>query len=208
LCPVSSNVIKHARDREYMSGVDRDKARVKATGEVFTPTPLVQEILDQFEPEMFADPDKTFLDPSCGDGQFLSEALIRKVESGIDFEQALSTLYGVDLMPDNVKLCQDRLLCGREDLRHIVEQNIVCADGLKYHYRFDGTPPYSMTIDEYEAELERHRAEKHQMHKKVGGYRTEIAKLTERVRALEAQVKEQDIKKDIMASNGIDVVTS
>jgi len=202
------NIVSHTRDREYMSGVDRDKSRVKSTGEVFTPTPLVQEVLDQLDTDLYTDSEKTFLDPSCGDGQFLSEILIRKVESGIDFEEALKTIYGVDLMPDNVKLCQDRLLCGREDLRHIVEQNIVCADGVKYHYRFDGTPPYSMTIDEYEAELERHRAEKHQMHKKVGGYRTEIAKLTERVRALEAQVKEQDIKKDIMASNGIDIVTS
>ena len=202
------NIVSHTRDREYMSGVDRDKSRVKSTGEVFTPTPLVQEVLDQLDTDLYTDSEKTFLDPSCGDGQFLSEILIRKVESGIDFEEALKTIYGVDLMPDNVKLCQDRLLCGREDLRHIVEQNIVCADGVKYHYRFDGTPPYSMTIDEYEAELERHRAEKHQMHKKVGGYRTEIAKLTERVRALEAQLKEQDIKKDIMASNGIDVVTS
>jgi hypothetical protein len=27
-------------------------------------------------------------------------------------------------------------------LRHIVEQNIVCADGLRYHYRFDGSYPY------------------------------------------------------------------
>ena len=177
----------HIRNRSYMSGVDRENHRVKFTGEVFTPTPLVQEMLDQFEPEMFADPDKTFLDPSCGDGQFLSEVLIRKVESGIDFEQALSTIYGVDLMPDNVKLCQDRLLCGREDLRHIVEQNIVCADGLKYHYRFDGTPPYSLTIEEYEAELERHNAEKHQMHKKIGGYKAEIAKLRERVRELETK---------------------
>ena len=84
---------------------------------------------------------KTFIDNSCGDGQFLGEILIRKVENGIDFETALSTIYGVDLMPDNVKLCQDRLLCGREDLRHIVEQNIVCADALRYHYRFDGTDP-------------------------------------------------------------------
>lgn len=55
-------------------------------------------------------------------------------------EQALGTIYGVDIMPDNVKLCQDRLLCGQEPLRHIVERNIVCADALKYHYRFDGTP--------------------------------------------------------------------
>ena len=59
----------------------------------------------------------------------------------IDFETALSTIYGVDLMLDNVKLCQDRLLCSRDDLRHIVEQNIVCADALTYHYRFDSTAP-------------------------------------------------------------------
>ena len=125
-----------------MSGIDREKTRVKATGEVFTPTDLVQEVLDQLPQEQFTDATKTFLDPSCGDGQFLSEVLIRKIENGSTFEQALSTVYGVDLMIDNVELCRERLLCGREDLRHIVEQNIVCADGLRYHYRFDGSDPY------------------------------------------------------------------
>jgi hypothetical protein len=64
------------------------------------------------------------------------------MENGSTFEQALSTVYGVDLMQDNVELCRERLLCGREDLRHIVEQNIVCADGLRYHYRFDDSHPY------------------------------------------------------------------
>ena len=180
-------ITSHIRNREYMSGIDRDNVRVKATAEVFTPTELVQQMLDELSPELFTDPDKTFLEPSCGDGQFLGEVLIRKLESGIEFEQALSTLYGVDLMPDNVKLCQDRLLCGREDLRHIVEQNIVCHDGLEYHYRFDGTPGHTLTWQEYEAELERHRAEKHQMHKKIGGYKTEIAKLRERVTELETK---------------------
>lgn len=130
------SLIKHIRDREYMSGVERDTLRVKATGEVFTPTPLVQEILDKLDPSLFKDPTKTFIDPSCGDGQFLGEVLIRKVESGIDFETALSTIYGVDLMQDNVDLCRERLLCSREDLRHIVEKNIVCADGLEYDYLF------------------------------------------------------------------------
>ena len=81
-------------------------------------------------------------------GQWLGEVLIRKIENGIDFETALSTIYGVDLMQDNVDLCRERLLCGREDLRHIVEQNIVCADGLRYHYRFDGGHPYDNEIDE------------------------------------------------------------
>jgi type I restriction-modification system DNA methylase subunit len=134
-------VIKHARERDYMSGVDRDTLRIKSSGEVFTPTFLAQQILDSLDQSMFTDPVKNFLDPSCGDGQFLSEVLIRKIKNGIDFKTALSTIYGIDLMSDNVKLCHDRLLCGREELRHIVEQNIVCADALSYHYRFDGTDP-------------------------------------------------------------------
>lgn len=134
--PTLSEAVNHIRKLTYMSGVERNKLRVKATGEVFTPTPLVQEILDQLPEEVFTDPTKTFLDPSCGDGQFLGEVLIRKIENGSTFEQALSTVYGVDLMQDNVDLCRERLLCGREDLRHIVEKNIVCADGLTYNYTF------------------------------------------------------------------------
>jgi hypothetical protein len=131
-----SDIITHVRDREYMSGVDREKNRVKATGEIFTPTPLVQEVLDQLPQDLFVDPTKTFLDPSCGDGQFLAEVLIRKIENGIDFETALGSIYGVDLMQDNVNLCRERLLCGQEHLRHIVEKNIVCADGLEYNHLF------------------------------------------------------------------------
>lgn len=132
-------VIRHIRSRDYMSGVERDQARIKATGEVFTPTPLVQEMLDQLPPALFEDPSKTFLDNSCGDGQFLGEVLIRKMQHGSTFEQALNTVYGVDLMPDNVAECRRRLLCGREDLRHIVERNIVCHDALTYDYSFNGT---------------------------------------------------------------------
>ena len=137
-----NHIIDHIRNRSYMSGIEREHVRVKATGEVFTPTPLVQEMLDKLPLEQFTDTNKTFLDPSCGDGQFLGEVLIRKIENGSTFEQALGTVYGVDLMQDNVELCRERLLCGREDLRHIVEQNIVCADGLRYHYRFDDSHPY------------------------------------------------------------------
>jgi type I restriction-modification system DNA methylase subunit len=134
--PTLNQIVDHIRNRTYMSGVERDRARVKATGEVFTPTPLVQEILDRLDPSLFQDPTKTFLDPTCGDGQFLGEVLIRKIENGHPFEQALQSIYGVDLMQDNVDLCRERLLCGREDLRHIVEKNIVCHDALTYNYTF------------------------------------------------------------------------
>ena len=135
-----------------MSGTDREHSRVKATGEVFTPTPLVEEILDKMDPLLFTNSEKTFLDPACGDGQFLASVLYRKLQNGIDFETALSTIYGVDLMSDNVDLCRERLLCGREDLRHIVEKNIVCADGLRYHYRFDGSYPYDEELKQQKQE--------------------------------------------------------
>lgn len=133
------DAIGHLRNRTYMGGVERDAARIKARSEVFTPTPLVNEMLDRLPQEIWDDPTKTFLDPACGDGQFLSEVLIRKLAAGHDFEQALSTIYGVDIMEDNVGLCRTRLLCGREKLKHIVTRNIVCHDGLAYDYSFRGT---------------------------------------------------------------------
>ena len=141
-------IIGHIRDRDYMSGIEREQSRVKVTNEIFTPTTRAITDIYKLPSILFSDPTKKFQDQCCGDGQFLGEVLIRKIENGIDFESSLSTIYGVDLMPDNVKLCQDRLLCGREDLRPIVEQNIVCADALRYHYRFDGSHPYDDEVKE------------------------------------------------------------
>jgi len=137
--PSKNKIINHIRNRTYMSGVERAELRIKSTGEIFTPTEKVQELLDELDQKEFNDPTKTFLDNFCGDGQFLGEILIRKIENDIDFETALSTIYGVDLMMDNVDLCRERLLCGREDLRHIVNKNIVCHDALTYDYSFNGT---------------------------------------------------------------------
>ena len=130
------------RDREYMSGVERDKLRIKQTAEVFTPTPLVQEMLDKLEqedPTLFSDPTKTFLDNSCGDCQFLSEIVIRKMErSGCTLEQALSTTYGVEFMEDNVNECRARLVGPNPTpvILQIVERNIVHHDALTYDYSF------------------------------------------------------------------------
>ena len=135
-------VIDHIRNRDYMSGVERDKLRVKQTGEIFTRSWTAiesLELLEKSDPTAFSDPSKTFIDPAGGDGTLVGEVLIRKMENGIDFETALNTIYSVDLMEDNVKLCQDRLLCGREDLRHVVEKNIICSDALSYDYSFNGT---------------------------------------------------------------------
>lgn len=142
------NVIDHIRNRSYMGGVERDRLRIKATGEVFTPTDIVREMLEQIPIDQFQDPNKTFLDNSCGDGQFLGEVIIRKIENGSTFEQALSTTYGVDLMIDNVDLCRERLLCGQEHLRGIVEQNIQCRDALKFGYNFEPMGPARRNTEE------------------------------------------------------------
>jgi hypothetical protein len=141
-----NHLIQHLREHSYMSGVERDNLRIKQTAEVFTHTHLVQEILDQLEtadPTLFSDPTKTFLDNSCGDGQFLSEVVLRKMEtSGCSFEDALATTYGVELMHDNVAMCKRRLAGPKPtpEILAILDRNIVCADSLTYHYRFDGTP--------------------------------------------------------------------
>ena len=136
-----NNFIEHSRNHSYMSGIERDKLRVKETAEVFTPTPLVQKILDKLEEdsELFSNPNKTFLDNSCGDGQFLSEVVIRKMErNGCTLEKALSTVYGVELMEDNVKLCKERLSGPNPTMKilKILDKNIICHDALTYDYSF------------------------------------------------------------------------
>ena len=134
--------INHSRNFDYMSGIERDRLRQKETGEVFTPTPKVQEILDDIEKEkpiMFTDETMTFIDNSCGDGQILSEVIIRKMEqSNCTLEQTLSTIYGVELMEDNVRLCKERLAGPNptQEILDILDKNIVCADALTYDYSF------------------------------------------------------------------------
>jgi hypothetical protein len=122
-----------------MSGIERDTLRVKATSEIFTKTEDVRICLDEFQESVWIDINQKFIDPSCGDGQFLSEVVIRKMEkSGCTLEQALSTTYGVELMEDNVKLCKERLAGPNptQEILDILDKNIVCADALKYDYSF------------------------------------------------------------------------
>ena len=90
--------------------------RVKDIGEVFTPRKTVDFMLDQPEiKEKVNSLTATFLEPSAGEGAFLVELLRRKLyfateqSGGISdmqnkFLQALSTLYGIELMEDNVEM--------------------------------------------------------------------------------------------------------
>jgi len=91
----------------------RRQKRKKSTAEEFTPLFLVNEILDRLSKEsdnsIWAE-DKTFCDPACGNGNFLIEALKRKLKKGHDPLKAIQTIYGVDIMSDNIKECRLRLL--------------------------------------------------------------------------------------------------
>ena len=115
----------------------KSKERIKGRGEVFTPVELVLEILDQLPPEVWIE-GKTYLDPTVGTGNFLAAVLIIKQELG--HKNPLSTIYGVDIMQDNVNECQQRLIDiagNTPENWKIVENNIRCKDGLEYNYSFE-----------------------------------------------------------------------
>ena len=110
LCDTSLSKIRALADEhQYMGEITREQYRVKATGEVFTPTELVIETCQRLDLDQFA-PGKTVIDPSCGDGQFLIVALgIKMYHFGMSRQEALEDIYGVDIMRDNVDLCKKRL---------------------------------------------------------------------------------------------------
>src|SRR5690348_13486523 len=93
---------------EYMDGIERTVERVRATGEIFTPSQLVVEMLKYLDLTLLQ-PGKTVLDPACGDGQFLVAVVAVKVNQfGMSRAAALDDIYGIDLMRDNVDLCRRR----------------------------------------------------------------------------------------------------
>ncbi len=118
--------------------------RKKETAEDFTPEPLVNEMLDKLPAEVWSDPQKTFLDNSAGNGNFLVAVLQRKLDHGHNPLQALSTIYGVELMYDNVEELHHRMYSIVKDLLHtqedkdkafkIIKENLVCHDALTWDY--------------------------------------------------------------------------
>jgi hypothetical protein len=99
----------------------KSKKRVKDHGEVFTPDFIVDDMLDLVKEETERI-DSRFLEPACGDGNFLAPVLQRKLaivskrysKSQIDYEkhalQAVSSIYGIELLADNTDKCRLRLL--------------------------------------------------------------------------------------------------
>jgi hypothetical protein len=106
----------------------RREDRLKQTAEVFTPNLLVHQMLSKLPKEVWKK-GKTFCDPACGNGNFLIHVLIRKLQRGHKPFDALQTIYGVDIMRDNIRECRDRLL----KLISIFEE--ITADHIKVVFR-------------------------------------------------------------------------
>jgi hypothetical protein len=102
-------------------GLVKSRKRVIDHGEVFTPSWMVEDMLDLVSAES-ARIDSRFLEPACGSGNFLKSVLIRKLETvnsrygKSDFEKrhyalfALMSIYGIELLGDNVAECRENLL--------------------------------------------------------------------------------------------------
>ena len=92
----------------------RTKQRVIEHGEVFTPPHIVRAMVDLVAEEA-ARVDARFFEPACGNGNFLVEVLQRKLATarrGNYAREALiavSSLYGIDILADNVAECRQRL---------------------------------------------------------------------------------------------------
>ena len=145
----------------------RSKQRIADHGEVFTGEREVKAMCDLVKQETERI-ESRFLEPACGNGNFLAEVLNRKLavvkarygRSPADYERyaivALSSLYGVELLVDNAQECQERLFsiwdeaytaavkkyasdqC-REAARFILKKNILCGDALTMR-QADGSP--------------------------------------------------------------------
>jgi type I restriction-modification system DNA methylase subunit len=116
----------------------RSVERKDELGEVFTPPSLIKDIISNMKPESF-EPDKTFLDPTCGNGNILVGVAIHKIsliQNHITAELLFiiaNSLYGVDIMEDNVVDSRTRLF---HLFRDIHNQLNLEFDGVRYATAF------------------------------------------------------------------------
>lgn len=150
------------------------KKRVADHGEVYTHPREVNAMLDLVKHEC-ENIESTFLEPACGTGNFLIEILRRKLDAvqkrykkQDDFEIyaliAAASLYGIELLSDNVRACRARLFAEfdaqytakfrkkasntyRQVIAHLLELNIVHGDALTM--RTADAPTHPIVFSEF-----------------------------------------------------------
>ena len=131
--------------------IKRTKERIVQNNEIFTKLKYVMMGLDFYPKERFLDSSVSFCDTCAGEGVWLVGFALKRMEYGMSHSESIKNLQAVELMEDNRNAIITRLMCGDESLRPILEKNIVQADSLNYHMRFDGTnAPRSMFTDLFE----------------------------------------------------------
>lgn len=130
----------------------KSKERVKERGEVFTPSWLVKDMCDTIPSEIWESIESTFLEPACGNGNFLVEIYARKLQwckTEKEGLKALSSIYGIDIMPDNCTESRVRLAemfvdkfpdsndFARLTALAIVNNNIICGDSLEIQRKWE-----------------------------------------------------------------------
>jgi hypothetical protein len=143
----------------------KSKKRVVDHGEVFTPEWLVKDMLDLVKDECERI-EARFLEPACGSGNFLVEVLSRKLSvvrakyGKSEFDRvnyallAVMSIYGIELLPDNVVECRDNLFDVYQNFfklpdesdelkaaRKVLEVNIVHGDALSMNTVTEPTAP-------------------------------------------------------------------
>lgn len=102
----------------------RSKERVKKLAEVYTAKKEVDAMLNLIPKETWDKIDSTFLEPSCGDGNFIEAIIIKKLEYlkkpkqikknqiqlEFDILTTISSVYGIDICAENVERCKARIL--------------------------------------------------------------------------------------------------
>lgn len=114
----------------------KSRQRVTDHGEVFTPSWMVESMLDLVKDETERI-DSRFLEPACGSGNFLVQILKRKLSAveqkygNSDFEKqhyallALMSAYGIELLADNIAECRENILELFSDYLHLGESDLL-----------------------------------------------------------------------------------
>jgi len=138
------------------SRLNRRKDNEK-TNEFFTPYSIVKKMCEKVSNEDWSDPDKNFLEPSFGNGQFIIYILYNRIIHGINWRTALETCYGIELMSDNVRETKERILNllyqldlegiidfnnkDRDKAMEIMNHNLICHDF--FEWNFEEWRPYT-----------------------------------------------------------------
>ena len=119
----------------------KSRKRVQDFAEVYTAKREVKAMCDLIPQEQWDNIDTTFLEPCCGNGNFIVEIFERKLSKCNTYQgglRALRSITGIDIQADNCEESRERLYnmyCekfsdGREEAKQILEKQIICGDSL------------------------------------------------------------------------------